>query len=240
MNGWVDLIWYLRTVYTKIKMENQGGSIDMINKNMEKNEDVIKINKEIDKIGELYDTWHLKYYLGRIHVRYDILIDNRDAEIQNLEERIAELEKYEIKDKEKINIKLIYDKSYNIVTGQSDSKKRNSMFDECGRKWFIPQLNDDSYIKIKFVGKILDEQERRGKDKQIVMGISVSSAIIGNTMFGKGDFKDIKNNFILNKRSLDLLLIGPPQSVWFYALPGTESIVLIESSKDINATLDMI
>jgi hypothetical protein len=66
----------------------------MINKCMEKDEDVIKINKEIDKIGELYDTWHLKYYLSRIHERYNILIDNRDVEIQNLEERIEQLEKY--------------------------------------------------------------------------------------------------------------------------------------------------
>lgn len=110
------------------------------------------------------------------------------------------------------------------MVAQSDSKKRGSMFDEYGRKWFIPKLNDDSYIKIKFVGKNLDEQERLCKDKEIVMGISESSSIIGNTVFGKGDFKNIKNNFILDKRALNLLLIDPPQSVRFYVLHGTENI----------------
>ncbi len=215
----------------------------MIHKSMKENDDVIKINKEIDKIGELYDTWYLKYYLIRIHERYGILIDNGYAEIQNLKERIMEMESgnYETKDKEKINIKLIYHKSRNIVTAQSDSNRRSSIFDEVGRKWFIPKLNNDSYIKIKFVGKNLDEQERSGKNKMIrVMGISESSAVIGNTVFGGGRFKDIKNNFILNKKELDLLLIDSPWLIWFYALPGTENIILVESSKDINTILDVI
>ncbi len=52
------------------------------------------------------------------------------------------------------------------------------------------------------------------------------------------EIKDIKNGFVLDKRTLSLLLISP--SVWFYALRGTEYVELIESSEDINATLDII
>ena len=54
----------------------------MINENMEKNEDIIKLNKEIDEIGKIRDIWYLKYYLSRIHERYDIL-KKRKLDSQN-------------------------------------------------------------------------------------------------------------------------------------------------------------
>ncbi len=205
-------------------------------------EDICNINKEIDKIEKITDVWHLKFYFSRLQEGFDILLTNRDLEIQYLKDRIAELETQEIKDiinAEKVNIRLIYDKSSNWVTASSDSKKRGSIFDERGQKWFIPQLNENSYIKIKFTGKNLDDPEHHDRNKPIcVTGISESSGIIGNTLFGKGEFKDIKNNFILNKAALSLLLISP--KVWFYALRGTENIELIESSDDIVATLEAV
>lgn len=200
-------------------------------------EEVNDLSKEIDKLEKIVDTWHLKYYLLRLKSRHDILIDNKDVEIQVLKNRITELEPYEIKKIEKTNINLIYDKASRRITVYSDSKKRDPIFDECGRKWFIPKLNDNSYIKIKFIGKNLDDQEREDENKSAyIMGLSSSSAIIGNTIMGKGKFKDIKNGFILDKRTLSLLLID--SSVWLYVLRGTEDIELIESSEDIIAILN--
>lgn len=205
-------------------------------------QEVSDLNGAIDDIEKLVDTWHLRYYHSRLQERHDILITNRDIEIQNLKNRIIELETDEIKDKinkEKTNIHLIYNKLEKRVTIYSDSKKRDSIFDEVGRKWFIPKLNNDSYIKIKFMGKYLDEQEQiKENEITLIKGLSSSSAIIGNTVMGRGKFKDIKNNFMLDKRTLSLLLIDP--SVWLYALHGTEDIKLIESSEDINATLEII
>lgn len=214
----------------------------MINKCMEKNEDVINLNKEIDEIGKTYDIWHLEYYLGRIHERYDILITNRDVEIQNLKDRIEELEKYEINDKniEKVIINLKYDRPSRRVRLYSNSKRYDPIFDEYGRKWFIPKLSDDSYIKIKFIGEDVCGQggHKNEDDPTYISGLSTSSGIIGNTVFGKGKFKDIRDNFILDKRTLSLLLISP--SVWFYVLRGTEKIEIIGSSNDIDASLDVI
>jgi hypothetical protein len=200
-------------------------------------EEVNDLSKEIDKLEKIVDTWHLKYYLGRLKSRHDILIDNKDVEIQVLKNRIAELEPYEIKKIEKTYINLTYDKASKHIKAYSNSKKRDPIFDECGRKWFIPKLNDNSYIKIRFIGKNLDDQEREDENRTTyIMGISSSSAIIGNTIMGKGKFKDIKNGFVLDKRTLSLLLIDP--SVWFYALHGTEDVELIDSSEDIAAILE--
>ncbi len=211
----------------------------MINENIVNDEDFIKINKEIDDIGKTRDIWHLKYYFSRLQEKYDILITNRDVEIKNLKNRIAELEAQQIKDitkTEKVDIILRHDKVRKIVTLSSNSRKRVPIFDENGRKWFIPKLNDDSYIKIRFIGKNLDNIDKDENTLTLIKGISASSAIIGNTVFGKGKFKDVKNNFILDKRALSLLLIDP--SIWFYVLPGTEKIEIIESSNDIVAILD--
>jgi hypothetical protein len=84
--------------------------------------------------------------------------------------------------------------------------------------------------------KNLDNEERNNENRfTLIMGLSTSSAIIGNTVFGKGNFRDIKNEFILDKKILSLLLID--SSVWMYTLKGTEDIELIESSEDIIATL---
>ena len=200
-------------------------------------EEVNDLSKEIDKLEKIVDTWHLKYYLGRLKSRHDILIDNKDVEIQVLKNRIAELEPYEIKKIEKTYINLTYDKASKHIKAYSNSKKRDPIFDECGRKWFIPKLNDNSYIKIRFIGKNLDDQEREDENRTTyIMGISSSSAIIGNTIMGKGKFKDIKNGFVLDKRTLSLLLIDP--SVWFYALHGTEDVELIDSSEDIAVILE--
>ncbi len=213
----------------------------MINENIINDEDFIKINKEIDKIGKTIDIWYLKYYFSRLQEKYDILITNRDVEIKNLNDRINELETQQIKDitdNEKININLKCDRSKGYVVLYSNSKKHSPIFDEYGRKWFIPKLNDDSYIKIRFIGKNLDDVCKDENTLTLITGISSSSAIIGNTVFGRGKFKDVKNNFILDKRALSLLLIDP--SVWFYVLRGTEKIEIIESSNDIVATLDLI
>ena len=200
-------------------------------------EEINDLSKEIDKLEKIVDAWYLKYYLGRLKYRYNILIDNKDVEIQVLKNRIVELEPYEIKKIEKTNINLIYDKASRRITVYSDSKKRDPIFDECGRKWFIPKLDDNSYIKIRFIGKNLDDQEREDENKSAyIMGLSSSSAIIGNTIMGKGKFKDIKNGFVLDKRTLSLLLIDP--SVWLYVLHGTEDVELIESSEDIIAILE--
>ncbi len=200
-------------------------------------EEVNDLSKEIDKLEKIVDTWYLKYYLGRLKSRHGILIDNKDAEIQVLKNRIAELEPYEIKKIEKININLTYDKVSRRITLYSDSRKRDSIFDECGRKWFIPKLNDNSYIKIRFIGKDLDDQEQKDENRStLVRGLSSSSAIIGDTVMGRGKFKDIKNGFVLDKRAISLLLID--QSVWLYVLHGTEDVELIESSEDIIAILE--
>jgi hypothetical protein len=211
----------------------------MINENIVNDEDFIKINKEIDEIGKTFDVWYLKYYFNRLQGKYDILIINRDVEIKNLKDRIIELEAQQIKDitnTEKVNINLKYHSSRRIVTLSSNSKKHTPIFDECGRKWFIPKLNDESYIKIRFIGKNLDDAGKDENTLTLITGISSSSAIIGNTVFGKGKFKDVKNNFILDKRALSLLLID--SSIWFYVLRGTEKIEIIESSNDIVATLE--
>ena len=196
--------------------------------------EVVDLDKAIDKIEKLVDTWHLRYYHSRLQERHDIEINNRECEIHNLKKRITELEKYEPKNitPEKVNIKLTFNKTMKnwkcqMVTLSSDSKKYTPQYDEVGRKWFIPKLNDDSYIKIRFIGK-----ELHGN---LIRGISESSAIIGNTTFSKGDND---NGFILNKRALNLLLINP--RVWFYVLNRTEDIEIIESSEDINATLEII
>lgn len=200
-------------------------------------EEINDLNKEIDKLEKTIDTWYLRYYLARIKSRHDILIDNRDIEIKVLKARIDELEPYEIKKIEKTNINLTYDKASNRIMASSDSKKRDPIFDECGRKWFIPKLSDNSYIKIMFIGKNLDEQEQKDENKlTLINGISSSSAIIGNTVMGRGKFKDIKNGFVLDKRALSLLLIDP--SVCFYVLRGTEDVELIGSSEDIVAVLE--
>ena len=214
--------------------------------------EVDDLNKAIDNIEKLVDTKHLRYYHSRLQERHDILMTNASIKIENLEERIKELESHETKEDintEKINIHLIYDKASNTVKFRwtLNSKKRDTIFDEVGRKWFIPKLNDDSYIKIKFIGKNLDEQEKLDENKlTLVRGLSGSSAIIGNTIIGRGNLKDIKNNFIINKRTLRLLLIDSSMwfvnriYVWFYVLHGTEDIEIIESSEDINATLEVI
>ncbi len=96
----------------------------------------------------------------------------------------------------------------------------------------------DSYIKIRFTGKNLDEKHKDENALTLITGISSSSAIIGNTVFGKGKFKDIRDNFILDKRTLSLLLIDP--SVRFYVLRGADKIEIIESSNDIVATLEEV
>ncbi len=202
--------------------------------------EVDDLNKAINKEGKTSNDnkWWLEYYHSRLQERHDIEIDNRDCEIHNLKKRITELEKYEPNniDKEKINIELNFNKTSNIVTLYSDSKKYTPINDEVGRKWFIPKLYDDSYIKIKFTGKDGKNLDYRDEnDVTYIRGISASSAIIGNTIFSKGTLKD---GFILNKRALNILLIDP--MVWFYILKGTENIEIIESSKDINATLKVI
>lgn len=216
----------------------------MVHKCVGIEQEVSELNGAIDSIEKLVDTWYLKYYHSRLQERHDILITNRDLEIQNLKDRITELEEHgvkEITNTEKIDIHLIYDKPGRrvMLNWGVNSKKRDSIFDECGRKWLIPKLNDDSYIKIKFIGKKLDEREKAEENRlTFVNGLSTSSAIIGNTTMGRGSFKDIKNNFILEKKPLRLLLIS--QDVWFYVLSGTEDIELIGSSEDINATLDVV
>lgn len=75
--------------------------------------EVDALNKAIDKIEKLVDTWDLRYYHSRLQERHDISISNRDYEIYILKERIKELEKYEPKDVSsgKINIKLIFNKT---------------------------------------------------------------------------------------------------------------------------------
>lgn len=202
------------------------------------------LDKAIDEIEKLVDTWYLRYYHSRLQERHDIEINNRECEIHKLKERISELEKYEPKDildKEKIDVHLTYNKLGKRIylDWSSNSKKRDSVFDECGRKWFIPKLKDDSYIKIRFIGKNLDEQECRDENESVyVMGLSSSSAIIGNTVMGKGKLKDVKNGFMIEKRSLMLLLAD--SSVWIYALHGTENIEILESSEDINTTLEIV
>lgn len=187
-------------------------NIIMINENIVNDEDFIKINKEIDEIGKTRDIWYLKYYFGRLQEKYDILITNRDVEIENLKDRIIELETQQIKDLtniEKVNINLKYDKLRRIVTLSSNSKKHAPIFDEYGRKWFIPKLDDQSYIKIRFIGKNLDKSCKDENALTLIRGISSSSAIIGNTVFGKGKFKDIKDNFILDKRAFEFTVNRP-------------------------------
>jgi len=188
--------------------------------------------------------WSLEYYHSRLMELHDILIDNRDIEIYHLKKRITELESELYKNDitlipEKINVNLKFDKlgkTQPVITMTSDSKKTDEIYDEVGRKWFIPKLNDESYIKIRFIGKDGKELDYRNDYENVyIYGISSSSAIIGNTTFGKGSYKDIRDNFILDKRALRLLLIDP--SVWIYALRGTENIEIVESSEDINATL---
>lgn len=206
--------------------------VDDLNKAINKEEGTSENNK-----------WWLEYYHSRLQERHDIEINNREHEIYNLKKRITELEKYEPKDiiPEKVNIKLTFNKTMKngkcqLVTLSSDSKKYTPQYDEVGRKWFIPKLNDDSYIKINFTGKDGKKLNYRGEDDvTYIYGISESSAIIGNSTFGKGTLKD---GFILNKRALNVLLINP--MVFFYILKGTENIEIIESSKDINATLEVI
>ncbi len=195
------------------------------------------LSKEIDKLEKVIDTWHLKFYLERLKSRHHILIENKDIEIKVLNDRISELEPFEIKKIEKTNINLSYNKASRRIVVYSGSKKRDPIFDEYGRKWFIPKLNDNSYIKIRFIGKNLDDTEKKDENRLThVLGLSSSSAIIGNTLMGKGKFKDIKNGFVLDKRALSLLLINP--SVWFYVLPGTEDVEIIESSEDIVSNLE--
>lgn len=214
----------------------------MIHKCIGIKNEVSDLNRAIDDIEKLVDTWHLRYYLGRLQERHDILITNRDIEIQNLKNRIIDIietNKINTINLEKINIHLKYNKSLNRVTLYSDSKKYASIFDEVGRKWFIPELSDNSYIIVKFIGKKLDEQEQHDENRRtLVMGLSASSAIIGNTVMGNGRFKDIKNNFILEKYPLRAMLIS--QDVWFTALSGTEDMEIIETSEDIVATLENI
>ena len=186
----------------------------------------------ITKIEKIVDTSNLKDLYNKLKERHILEISIKDYIIDNLKKRITELEKHEPNDTEKVNIKLIFNKTMKngksqIVTLSSNSKKYTPQYDEVGRKWFIPKLNDDSYIKIRFIGK-----ELHGS---LIRGISNSSAIIGNTVFSKGNNDD---GFILNKRALSLLLIDP--RVWFYVLKRTEDIEIIESSEDINATLEII
>ena len=169
---------------------------------------------------------------NKLKERHILEISIKDYIIDNLKKRITELEKHEPNDTEKVNIKLIFNKTMKngktrMVTLYSDSKKYTPQYDEVGRKWWIPKLNDDSYIKIRFIGK-----EFKG---ELIRGISNSSTIIGNTTFSKGNNED---GFILNKKALSTLLISP--MVWFYPFVGAENIEIIESSKDINATLEII
>ena len=166
-------------------------------------------------------------------------------EIQNLNNTKAALEATEIKnklDKEKVNVCVRLDKTsktISLISLNSNSKRRALQYDENGRMWFIPKLKDNSYIKIRFIGKDGKKLDYRNDDEHIhIAGLSSSSAIIGNTVFGKGLFKDIRDNFMLDKRALSLLLIDP--SVWIYPLKGTEDIEIIDSSEDINATLEVV
>ncbi len=190
-----------------------------------------ELYESIIEVEKIIDTSNLKDFYNKLKERHVIEISIRDYVIDELKKRI---EKYEPKviTPEKVNIKLTFNKTMKngkckMVTLSSDSKKYTPQYDEVGRKWFIPKLNDDSYIKIRFIGK-----EFKG---ELITGISQSSAIIGNTVFSKGNNND---GFILNKRSLNLLLIDP--RVWFYVPNGTENIEIIESSKDINTTLEII
>jgi Flp pilus assembly CpaF family ATPase len=116
-------------------------------------EEITNLNIEIDKLEKIFNTWNLKYYLNRLKSNHDILIDNKDTEIYVLKNRILELESFGIMKIEKTNIVLTYDKTSNRIIAYSNSSKINPIFDESCRKWFIPALNDNSYIKIKFIGK---------------------------------------------------------------------------------------
>jgi len=207
--------------------------------------EVTDLDGAINKIERLFNLKYidLRYYFDRLKTRHNILISNKNKEIQILKDIISETPEIEDKlNKEKINIHLKLDKSSKTITVislNSDSKRRSLQCDENGRMWFIPKLNDNSYIKIRFIGKDGKKLDYRNDDEPIsIGGISSSSAIIGSTIFGRGTFKDIRDNFILYKRALSLLLIDP--SVYIYSLNGTENIEIIESSKDINATLEII
>ncbi len=198
--------------------------------------EVHDLNTAINKEGKTSknNEWWLNYYHIRLQYRHDIEIGNRDLEIYTLKERIKELEKYEPKDVslEKVDITLTFNKTSKNKKSQrvtlfSNSKRYIPIYDENGRKWFIPKLNDNSYIKIRFLGK-----EVYG---DTIRGISESSAIIGNTIFSEGT-NDV--GFILDKISLGFLLIDP--TVFFYPLKGTEDIEIVESSNDINVTLEVI
>jgi len=211
-------------------------------------EDEVKdLDNTINEIEKLYNLKYmdLRYYFDRLKTRHNILISNKNKEIQILKDIISEIETSEIKekiDKEKINVHVrLYKilKTKTVISLSSDSKRRSLQYDENGRMWFIPKLKDDSYIKIRFIGKDGKKLDYRNDDEPMhIAGISSSSAIIGNTIFGRGSYKDIRDNFILDKRALSLLLIDP--SVWIYTIHGTEDIGIIESSKDINTTLEII
>ncbi len=210
-------------------------------KYLEENEDIQKLVEEIIKLKKIYDTWSIEYHMLRVFKEYDRIIGNKNADIKNLQERVTELEICHTEDKGKINIELVYDKLHGTngyVIVNSDSKRRNSIFDECGRKWYIPKLNDDSYIKIKFTGKNFDKKVKNGRDKFVIWGLSTSSSIIGTTIFGRGKYSDIENGYVLDKKQLDILLISP--DVWFYVPFGTDDIEIVESSEDINASIRIV
>jgi len=210
-------------------------------------DEVRDLDGAIDKIEKSFNLKYMdiRYYFDRLKTRHNILISNKNKEIRILSDTITELETPGIKDKldkEKIDVCVRLDKTSKTIITISlscNSNRKALQCDENGRMWFIPKLNDNSYIKIRFIGKDGKKLDYRNDNEHMhIAGISSSSAIIGNTIFGRGSFKDIRDNFILDKRALSLLLIDP--SVWIYPLHGTESIELLGSSDDINATLEVV